>query len=299
MPEYKQNSSKPDKILTGYGTVRGAELKAIYGDIGELTPRSEIEHWYGRPENGGYEVDHIDDCLRFLKTLDMVEQTGQDVLNPINVPLFADLELPFELRLLYHIRQQAGEQYHLANIHDVAIRDLSSDGGRYGRRRVGVETLVTEVRRQTDYDLTWREEKIRMWANLLGPIGAVTYSSEHDEILLSPVRGILHELLSLHQSHRSNGESLLAAFEWIDEGFMPVFSRTGDTTVHVGIADVLDNMVNDGVLTLHGMSDRTEIVDLPTTVDDTRTPADYQIATVPDRPAYWFPLDLQETRLSA
>lgn len=76
MPEYEHNPSKPEKLLTGYGSVRGAELKAIYGDIGEMTPRSEIEHWFGRPKGSGYETDHIDDCLRFLRTLDMIEQTG-------------------------------------------------------------------------------------------------------------------------------------------------------------------------------------------------------------------------------
>lgn len=299
MPEYEHNPSKPEKLLTGYGSVRGAELKAIYGDIGEMTPRSEIEHWFGRPKGSGYETDHIDDCLRILRTLDMIEQTGQDVLNPINVLLFGDFDIPFELRIMYHIRKQTEKQYHLADIHDVAVREFARDESRYGVRRLSVEDLVTEMKRETEYDLTWRPEKIEMWSNLLDPLGGISYATEYDEILLSPRRALLHELLAWHQRTNDDGKSLLAAFEWVDQDFFPVFSRLeGDPAVHVGVADVLANMVEDGVLELQGMSDRTEVVDLPMTIDDTESPADFQIEPAPDRPAYWHPLERNERRIS-
>lgn len=297
MPEYQQNTGKPERLLTGYGSVRSAELKAIYEDIDEMTPRSQIEGRYGRPKGGSYETDHIDNCIRFLRTLDMVEQTGEDVLNPINQNLFSDFDLSFETRLLYHIRKQDGGQYHLAAIHDVAVEELGGED-HYGIRHVSVEDLVTEVRRNTDYDLKWREEKIKMWANLLAPIGAVSYGS--GDILITPSRALLHELLSHHQQYRNNGESLLAALEWIHEEFFPVFSRTGgDPAVHVGVADVFESMVEDDVLTLTGMSDRTETVDLPTSIDNTRTPADYSIAEAPERPSYWYPLERNERRVNA
>lgn len=300
MPDYVENPSKPEKILTGYGTVRSAELKVIYEAIGEMTPVQEIEHWFGRPKAGSYETDHIEDCLRFLRTLDMIERTGHDVLNPINDSLFDGFDLPFESRLLYHIRRQSNKQYHLAAVHDVAVREIAKDRSRHGIRRVGVDELVTAVKRATEYDLTWRAEKIEMWANLLGPIGALSFTSEFDEILLSPSRALLHGLLCLHQAHRENGESLLAALVWIDTEFFPVFGRVeGDPAVHVGVADVLENMIGDGVLALQGMSDRTEVVELPMTIDDTRTPADYEIDPAPVRPAYWYPLERNERRLPA
>jgi hypothetical protein len=300
MPEYEYNSSKPDKLLTGYGTVRGAELKAIYADIEPNTPLTQIEERYGRPTSEGIETDHIDNCLRFLRSIDMIEQSGEDVLNPMNEALFSDFEVSFEPRLLYHARQQSDRQSHLAAIHEVAIRELSSEEGYYGIRRVSVDDLVIEVDRETDYDLEWREEKIKMWANLLAPLGAISYSSDHDEILLSPNRGILYELLSHHQRHRENSDSILSALNWIDEEFFPVFSRTGgQPAVHVGIADVLESLAEDDVLTLTGMSDRREVVDLPTSIDDSQTPADYTIETMLDKPSYWYPLDRSERRYLA
>lgn len=300
MSEYEYNTSKPDKLLTGYGTVRGAELKAIHTDIDANTPLAQIEERYGRPTNEGIETDHIDNCLRFLRSIDMIEQSGEDVLNPMNDDLFSDFEVSFEPRLLFHTRKQSDRQSHLAAIHEVAISELSSEDGYHGVRRVAVDDLVIAVERETDYDLEWREEKIKMWANLLAPLGAISYSSNHDEILLSPSRGILHELLSHHQRHRENSDSILSALGWIDEEFFPVFSRTGgQPAVHVGVADVLESLVEDGVLALTGMSDRREVVDLPTSIDNSRTPADYSIDDMPDQPSYWYPLDSSERRYPA
>lgn len=300
MPDYEYNTSKPEKILTGYGTVRGAELKSIYTNIEPMTPLSQVENRFGRPRPSGLETDHIDNCLRFLMTLDMVEKTEQDVLNPMNRNLFPESELSFEPRLLYHIRQQTGKQSHLAAIYEVAARKISSGTGYYGVRHVSVDDLKIKVDRETDYDLEWREEKILMWANLLAPLGAISFSSEHDEILLSPSRPMLHELLSHHQRHRSNGDSILAALEWIDGSFFPVFSRTGgQPAVHVGVADVLESLVADGALSLTRMGDRSEVVDLPMSIDDSRTPADYTIESTPDRPSYWYPLERSERRYVA
>lgn len=300
MSEYEYNSSKPNKLLTGYGTVRGAELKTIYSNINDLTPVSQIESEFGRPTREGLETGHIDNCLRFLQTLDMVEQSEQDVLNLLNKSVFSSFQVSFEPRLLYHIRKQSGRQSHLAKIHEVAIRKISSDEGYYGVRRVSVDDLVIKIDRETDYDLEWREEKIKMWANLLAPLGGISYSLEYDEILLSPSRAFLHELLSHHQTHRESGKSIVAALSWIDEEFFPVFARTGgDPAVHVGIADVFESLVEDGALSLTGMSDRSEVVDLPRSIDDSQTPADYTIESAPERPSYWYPLDRSERRYLA
>lgn len=300
MPEYKSNPDKPEKILTGYGTVRSPELKIIYQDIEKETALSKIKQRYGRPRGGQYETEHIEECLRFLRTLDMIEEVGENTLNRINRALFTDFDLSFEARLLYHICQQTGRQFHLAEIHDVAVRELSSDGDHYGVRRVSVDDLVTAMRRNTDYDLRWRSEKIEMWANLLAPAGAVSYASKQDEIIAGPSRALLHELLSLHQQHREDGDNLVAALEWIEESFFPVFSRRGgNPAVHVGVADVFESMAREEVLTLRGMSDRVDAVDLPKRIDNTMTPSDYEIETAPDRPSYWYPLERNERRLSA
>lgn len=298
MSEYQENTSKPEKILTGYGTVRSAELKAIYSDIDMMTPLTQVENRFGRPTPSGRETDHIENCLRFLRTLDMIEQTAQDVLNPINTDLFATEQFPFELRLLYHIREQSGSQLHLADIQEKAIRSPYPDTGRYGIRRISVDDLRVAVERETDYDLEWRNEKIQMWANLLDPIGAISYSSSEDEILLAPSRKLVHYGLAYHQEHREASRSILSALEWINREFFTVFSRPGDTpSVHVGVADVLESLVADDALELVGMSDRSEEVDLPRQIDDTETPADYQVSTPPDRPAYWHPLERSERRL--
>ena len=300
MSEYEYNTSKPEKLLTGYGTVRGAELKSIYTDIEPMTPLSQIEKRYGRPRPSGLETDHIDSCLRFLRTIDMIEQTGEDVLNLMNEDIFSEFELSFEPKLLYHIQQQTGRQSHLTAVYEVAVQEISSDTDHYGVRRVSVDELNTKIQRETDYDLEWREEKILMWANLFAPLGAISFSSDHDEILLSPSRAIVHELLSHHQRHHADGESILAALEWIEENFFPVFSRTGgQPAVHVGVADVLESLVADDALTLTGMSDRSEVVDLPTSIDDSQTPADYTVEATPDRPSYWYPLDSSERRYEA
>lgn len=300
MADYEPNTSKPERLLSVYGSVRGAELKSIYTHVEPMTPRSQIEELFGRPRKSGLETDHIDNCIRFLRTLDMLEETEEDILSPINRDVFEAFPLSFEPRLLHHVRQQPERQKHLADIHEVAIRDVSSTTGYYGVRRVSVDDLVVTVDRETEYDLEWREEKIEMWANFLAPVGGLSFSTENDEILLSPSRALLFELLVLHQDHRPKGDSILAAFEWIDEEFFPVFSRTGgEPAVHVGVADVLETLVADEALTLTGMSDRSEVVDLPTSIDDTRTPAEYSIEAVPDRPSYWYPLDRTERRCIA
>lgn len=295
MSEYEPNQAKPEKILTGYGTVRGAELKVLYENIATDTIISDIESRFGRPRGNEIETDHIDSCIRFLRTLDMIEENQDNHLTRINQDIFPDFNLSFEPRLLHHIQQQDGIQSHLAAIHDVSIDSTSSNRDEISR--ISVEELKINVERETDYDLEWREEKILMWANLLSPVGAISYSSKQDEILLNPCRGLLCELLSHHYMNHTNGDSLLAALEWIDNEFFPVFSkRAGQPILHKGVTDVFETLVEDGVLTITGMTDRTEVVNLPRQIDDTKTPADYSIEDAPDQPAYWYPLDRSERR---
>ena len=302
MTEYETASGKPGAILTGYGTVRGAELRAIYEYIDEATPRSGVDKRFGRPKSdGSLRTDHVDDCIRFLQTLDMVEVTAQDVLRPLNSDIHP--EFPFELRLLHHIRRQEGEQYHLAHIYDVLV-DMNL-------RRVGLndpnpglgdqDGLLYAVRNNTDYELTWREEKMRMWANLHAPLGAVSYSSDEDEIVASPSRGLLFDALSYYQAHGDDPNGIVAALRWIDENLLPCLAdRPGTPKVHVGFADVLSNLEDDEAVTLRGMSDTEESVKMPRADQDTlETLSTFEVHTKPNRPAYWYPLERDERRVKA
>lgn len=299
MAEYKEADDKDEALLTGYGTVRGAELKSIYTDISENTPVSEIEKRHGKPnpETGSHETDHISNCMKFLRALDMIEISVQDVVNCINTDIYP--ELSFEARLLYHIRRQTDRQYHLAEVHEV-LMSIDEEDERSGLRAVPEEELLKMVDRKTEYDFKWRPEKIKMWANLLDPIGAVSYDG--DEILTSPSRALLYELLSEYKKENKDeelsGDDLRGALEWIDEEFFPVFSsRTGTPHVHIGVADVLSSMVKDDVIEIVSMTDRTDTIELPYSIDNTEEPAEFRINAKPDEAAYYYPLDRTTRRL--
>lgn len=295
---YQKATDKPERLLTGYGSVRGAELKEIYSSIDDDTPKSQIENLYGflNPETGRRDTDHIDNCLRFLETLDMIEMSAQDVLNRINTDVYP--EMSFEPRLLYHINRQEGEQRHLADVHSV-LMDINA-GGEPGTREVNTETLLEEVKRELDYEVSWNPTKIRMWANLMDNIGAVSYSTSADQnlVITSPSRALIHELLSWYHSEHVDGggtANLVDALEWVDEEFVEVFSeRIGNPTVHKGVVDVIESMCDDGVLEITATSDRTESVELDRDVAGFKNPIEYSISEKPDSPEYRYPLEKDE-----
>lgn len=298
MSELRRATGTPDKILTGYGTVRSAELKAIDEFLVEDTSLSGIIKRFGRPSPesaDGFESKHIEDCVKFMHSLDLIERSAQDVVKPLNRDEYP--EISFEARLLHHIRSQHGDEYQLAEVHDLLMEYTSTDK-QHGYRRVAEEDLVTLLKEESRYDIQWRSEKTSMWANLLGPVGAISYSTEHDEIVTSPTRALLHELLSYHQTNREDPEGILPALEWIHEEFVPVFhDLSGSPRLHIGVADTLDNMVDDGVLDFVGMTDVTQTVRLPYRIDDTEEPARFKIDDAPDRPSYWYPLERSERKV--
>ena len=298
MSELSRATDTPDKILTGYGTVRSAELKVIDEFLVEDISLSGVTKRFGRPNSSstsGYESSHIEDCIKFMHSLDLIDRSAQDVVKPLNRDIYP--ELSFEARLLHHIRSQHGDEYQLAEIHDLLMEHTSTDK-EHGFRRVDEEALVELLKKESKFDIQWRTEKTSMWANLLDPIGAISYSTDHDEIVTSPTRALLHELLTYHQTHRDDPEGILQALEWIHEEFVPVFhDLSGVPRLHVGVADTLDNMTDDGSLDFVGMTDVTQTVRLPYRIDDTEEPARYKIGDAPDRPAYWHPLERSERRI--
>lgn len=300
MSEYKYNNDKPEKLLTGYNTVRGAELREIYQVVDQQgdVPVSALEDRFARPgtDSTSRKDVHVDRCLKFLQAVDVVEVTAQDVVSPMNRVVYNDLEA-FEPRLLHHLRQQEGEQYHLAYIFDVAT-DLD-------RRRISVEELLEEVidDEARSFGLNWNEDNMRMWANLADPLGAISYLDRGDtnEVLIAPTGALFADLLSWYQEHGEDPERFARALEWIDEEFLPLFSaRTGSTpTVAVGVADVLNNMEKDGALSLRAMSDTEDVVDVPrSSREGSRNISTFSVEEVPDRPAYWYPLAQSERRVT-
>lgn len=301
MPEYEYNDDKPEKLLTGYNTVRGAELKEIYRvlDHQGKVPVSAFEDRFARPsaDSSTKRTVHVDRCLKFLRAVDMVEVSAQDVVSPMNRDVYPGIEA-FEPRLLYHLRQQPGEQYHLSYVFDVAVG--------LDRRRIPEEELLEEVvdDDEQSFGFDWNSDNIRMWANLAEPLGAVSYLNrgETNQVLVAPTRGLLLELLSWYQEHGDDPDRFARALEWIDEEFFPVFNvRHGSSpTVSVGVADVLNDMASEDVLSLRSMSDTEDVVELPrSSREGSRNVATYTVEEVPDRPSYWYPLDRTERRVHA
>lgn len=298
MSELQRATGTPDRIITGYGTVRSPELKVLDEFIEIDTALSAVISRFGRPDPtaaDGYEASHIEECIKFLHTLDLIDRSSTDMLTPLNRGIYS--ELSFEARLLHHIRSQDGDEYQLAEIHDLLFEHTTIEHD-HGVRRIDEESLIEILKEESKYSIQWKSEKTSMWANLLDPIGAISYSTTHDEIVTSPTRALLHELLSYHASHSDNPEGILNALEWIHEHFLPVFYEvSGTPRVHIGVADTLANMVADGTVELIGMTDVIQTVSLPYQIDDTKQPARFKVSDPPNRPAYWYPLNRNEGRL--
>ena len=298
---YTPASHKPDKLLTGFISVRAPELKHIYASIQGTTSASEVTNKFGRPTNRGLKTNHVEDSLRFLNAVDLVQSPTGDVLDTverINDRYFEGL--PFEARLLYHCNQQDGRQSHFADIH----RALLSEGSR--TVNAGRNNLRTILKRETDYDFFWTDEKIDMWVTLVEQVGLVTETE--DGLVLSPCRALMYDALALapaSSSDESNYDDLTVdngevqkMLDWINDNLFAVYeARTGTPRVHPAIADVLRNMTEDGVVDLSAPGDSQNEVTLPPEDlnDDTRgNRQDVTYVSVHSKPsatAYQYPLD--------
>lgn len=288
-PEFHTYADKPTALISGsYTPVRGGELRKIDAMLeqqGNDVPVSGFEEQFARVENGGYNTAHVGDCLSLLQALDFVEVSPQDVVSRFNEQVFP--ELSTEARLLAHIRQQTGRSAHLTYVSAVLAR--------LEQRQVTPERAVEAVLEDDNesFDLSWNVEKIRFWANLLDTLGALSYTTGSDgsEILTSPTRALVAELLGYYAEYADKGTQAVSAFEWIDEWFLPVFAnRAGTPTLAVAVADTLRSMEQDGVISMTRLSDSTAVVELPQRAT-TRTVTTITVENSASRVAYSYPLD--------
>ncbi len=278
MTDYQYATSKPDRLLINYNTVRAAELKAIIGSLISDRTEQEIISDFGR-ESG----ENVQDCINFLHATDFVERGGDDrVIVPLNRSVFPDL--PFEVRLLYHLRQQQHPNDHLTQIQSVAFNTAD--------RSVSLDVLLPEVKGSLDgYDFSWNETKLRMWQSLSTQVGLVSETDTRG-VILSPCRALLYDLLELHEREEGTTD-LYQALLWIESDFFDVFeTKTGTPRVHPAISDVLQNMEFEDVLSVRGLSDARNEVTLPESVHNqtSRSVSVYELGSRPDSPAYQYPL---------
>ena len=190
MTTYTPANSKPDKLLTGFISVRAPELKHVYRSIQEPTSVSEVTGKFGRPTARGSKTDHIEDTIRFLNAVDLVESPSGDIrgtVERVNEDLFE--ELSFEARFLYHCNQQSDRQRHFADVH----RALMEEGVR--TISASRDDIRTVLKRETDYDFSWTDPKINMWLRLCEQLGLI--SETDDGIVLSPCLALLYDALVL------------------------------------------------------------------------------------------------------
>lgn len=301
---YTPANTKPDKLLTGFIPVRAPELKHIYASLeGQgTTSTSEVTNKFGRPtSSGGLETDHVEDSLRFLNVIDLVESPTGDIKDTVEIINDRYFEgLAFEARLLYHCNQQGGRQAHFASVH----RTLLKEGGR--TVNAGRDNLRTLLKRETDYNFSWTDEKIDMWVTLCEQLGLV--SETDDGLVLSPCRALMHDALMLAPTTSGenpnydvnlveNGE-FQSALNWINDNLFTVYeTRTRTPRVHPAITDVLRNMEEDKVLSLSAPGDAQNEVKIPppNLNEDVRgkrqSVTHVSIQSRPSETAYQYPLD--------
>lgn len=298
-PEFHTYADKPTALISGsYTTVRGGELREIDSMLsqqGDNVPASGFENRFARVEDGTRKTAYVEDCLSFLQAVDYVEISAQDVVSRFNEQVFPGLA--FEARLLAHLRLQTGRSRHLTYLSTVLAR--------LDERRVTPERLVEAVQEDTgeDYsdELSWNIEKIRFWANLLDTLGALSYTTggPRTEIVTSPTRALLAELIAYYAEHADDGSSAVGLFEWIDEWALPVLSeRAGTPTLTVGVADTLRSMEEDGAIRTVRLTDSQSVVDVPVKGNRMRTISKVHIEDLPSSAAYSYPLSRTSRRVT-
>lgn len=300
-PNFGSYPDKPTVLISGsYTTVRGAELREIDNLLdqqGGDVAVSAIEDRFARLESGVRNTDHVEDCLDFLQTVDFVEISGQGVVSRFNGDAFPGLS--FEARLLAHLRQQCGRPRHITYISEVLSK--------VDERRVSTERLLEEV--QSDEadsysdELSWTKEKIQFWANLHDPLGAVTYTASRRtstaEIISSPTRALLAELIGHYTENAEEGASALSCFEWIDDWIFPIFSeRAGSNRIATGVADTLRSMEDEDVIEMYRESDTQSSVELPQKGGADRSVSAVHLNETPETTPYSYPLNRKTRRVT-
>jgi hypothetical protein len=305
---YKSANDKPDKLLTGFISVRVPELKQIYSSIQGTTSTSEIIKKFALPAPGGFNEDQVKECLRFMNAIDLIESPTGDILDTVEKINDRHLgDIPFEIRLLYHCNKQEGKQSHFSDIYYASLIEgdkvIVPDPDTPDSSR---DELRAILKRETDYNFSWTDEKIDMWIAICEQIGLVTETD--DGIVLSPCRALLHDALALApvDSNDTPGygnktfedgeaESIL---HWINENLFTVYEdNVGSRRVHPAISDVLRNMSEDEVISLSAPGDAQNEVTLPPKdlTEDKRGNrmkiTNISVRSKPSEPAYEYPLN--------
>ena len=279
---YRYADGKPNATLVNYNTVRTAELKLIYHTISDSVSgtvnlsglRTEFTHG---------DDDHLEQCLKFLHALDLIERPDSRLVEPINKDVFPSLS--FEARLLHHIKQQERPQDHLAKAQDIAFENAP--------RTLERDLLVTYLKRDADY-INWNNTKVNMWYRLYEGIGALSYIDSRG-LVLSPNRRLLYDLLKTFRETEDSNE-FGEAVTWIENYFMRILSdRPGTPQLHQGVADTLQNLIDEDLISVRGMADAQNEVKLPSTHSRHEEPAvkEFQIEKpLPEnRSSYYYPLE--------
>lgn len=277
MPDYRFAVNKPDRVLINHNTVRPAELKAVYESLtGDRTVQDIVSDFAQEKK------DNVENCINFLHAVDLLERSREDrAVSLLNRDILPDLA--FEPRLLYHLRQQRYPKDHLTRIQNVA---LETDD-----RSVTLDVLLPQVKGELDhYDFTWNDTKLRMWRALSTQLGLVS-ETETRGVILSPCRRLLYDILELYEQQR-NDTDLYSALIWIENFFNVFETTTGSPRVHPAVSDVLQNMESEDVLEFRSMSDARSEVTLPESVHTqrSRSVSVYEIKSMPESPAYQYPL---------
>jgi hypothetical protein len=279
---YRPAENKPTKTLVNYNTVRPPELRLLHETLTESVSGtvnlSRLERQFTHDD-----ADHLENCLRFLWALDFLERPDDRVIEPINQDVFPSLS--FEAKLLHHLKRQERPQDHLARTQEVAFGEAAQTLDR--------DLLETYLERTLGY-INWNSTKVNMWYNLYQGIGVIDFIDTR-ELVLSPSRALVYELLDAFVDLEGSNE-FGEAVAWIERHFMSVLEdRPGTPRLHRGVTDTLQNLIDDGVVSVRGMADARNEVQLPATHSRVEEPAikEFELHDAPmaDRASYRHPVD--------
>lgn len=282
---YTYATDKPDRDLVSYQSVRGAEVKAIFEAISEATPVSQLHSQFVKPAEDS-QSRSVDYTINFLQAIDLVDKPSDRTVEPIDGQPFE--ELPFELRVFHHLKQQKQPQDHFARIHEVVV---DQDTAFYDK-----EELLEDIKRELgNYPFDWNVQKIETWYNLMSPFGLISVR-DNQEVVTSPAPAVVYDLLDAFK-RREGSRQFRKALDWIEEHFFSCYeSRGGIPRVHKGLDDTLDLLVSDDVLELSTPSDATYEVKVPSITADKAS--SFELNKRPSTPAYRYPLESHELEVS-
>jgi len=271
---YDPNQNKPERDLVNYTTVRVPELRLIHRMLvstgGGMTNVSTLREAMAPDDDA-----HLEQCLKFLRAVDVIERPEDRVIELLNQDVYP--ELSFEPRLLYHLNQQPHPQDHVVEAQQVAFE--------LAPRTLKRERLEAELNGEIEH-IAWNQTKLNGWYRLLRGIGVLSYLDSR-ELVLSPRPALLYELLETFRD-TENSTDFGEAVAWIDDQFLTVLAtRPGTPRLHQGVTDTLQTLLNEDYVTVRGMSDARNEVVLPSTHSRNEEPAvtEFELHGWPETPS--------------